>query len=120
MNTWESSEVLETQDAARRLLPSLSPTRGSTEHMDKTLTKGDRLWSTLMEMARIGAIAEDGCCRLSLTDEDRQARDLFARWCRDAGCVLRVDPFGNMFAIRPGSRNDAPAILVGSHLDTQP
>ncbi|WP_028035766.1 M20 family metallo-hydrolase [Chelativorans sp. J32] len=88
--------------------------------MERTLTKGDRLWSTLMEMACIGAIAEDGCCRLSLTDEDRRARDLFARWCRDAGCVLRVDPFGNMFAIRPGLRNDAPAILVGSHLDTQP
>lgn len=88
--------------------------------MNTPLTNGSRLWSTLMEMARIGAIPENGSCRLSLTDEDRQARDLFARWCREAGCTLRVDPFGNMFAVRQGSKADAPAILVGSHLDTQP
>jgi N-carbamoyl-L-amino-acid hydrolase len=88
--------------------------------MNKPLTSGSRLWSTLMEMATIGAIPENGSCRLSLTDEDRQARDLFARWCREAGCTLRVDRYGNMFAVRPGSKAGAPAVLVGSHLDTQP
>ena len=84
------------------------------------LTSGSRLWSSLMEMAAIGAIDGDGSCRLSLSDEDKAARDLFASWCRDAGCTLRTDPFGNMFAIRPGTRPGAPAVLVGSHLDTQP
>jgi N-carbamoyl-L-amino-acid hydrolase len=73
-----------------------------------------------MEMAKIGAIEGDGCCRLSLTDEDKQARDLFDHWCKAAGCDVRVDQFGNMFAIRPGRLNHAPAVLVGSHLDTQP
>lgn len=79
-----------------------------------------RLWSTIMEIARIGAIPGEGSCRLSLTDEDRQARDLFATWCREAGCDVRVDPYGNIFALRAGKSAGQPCILVGSHLDTQP
>jgi len=84
------------------------------------LTKSDRLWDSLVEIARIGPIEGGGSCRLSLSDEDRQARDLFAGWVREAGCELRVDAFGNMFGIRPGSRPELPVVLVGSHLDTQP
>ncbi|TKB18621.1 MAG: M20 family metallo-hydrolase [Mesorhizobium sp.] len=84
------------------------------------LTRGDRLWASLMDMASIGAIDGGGSCRLSLTDEDKLARDLFAEWAREAGCKVQVDRFGNMFAIRRGRLDDAPAVLVGSHLDTQP
>lgn len=84
------------------------------------LTDGPRLWADLMTMAGIGALPAGGCCRLSLTDEDRQARDLFAGWCREAGCTVRVDAFGNMFATRPGRAAGAAHVLVGSHLDTQP
>lgn len=79
-----------------------------------------RLWSTIMEIARIGAIPGGGSCRLSLSDEDRQARDLFASWCLEAGCDVRVDPYGNMFAVRAGKGAGQPSILIGSHLDTQP
>jgi beta-ureidopropionase / N-carbamoyl-L-amino-acid hydrolase len=84
------------------------------------LVNGTRLWSNLMEIAKIGSIKGNGSCRLSLSDEDRQARDLFARWCVDAGCAVTVDEYGNMFATRPGLISNAPCILVGSHLDTQP
>ncbi|TSJ61512.1 Zn-dependent hydrolase [Starkeya sp. 3C] len=84
------------------------------------LTDGDRLWSNLMTMAEIGALPHGGCCRLALTDEDRQARDLFVRWAREAGCEVSVDPFGNIFATRSGRSRDAAHVLVGSHLDTQP
>ncbi len=35
---------------------------------------GERLWRSLMAMARIGATAKGGVCRLALTDEDKQAR----------------------------------------------
>jgi N-carbamoyl-L-amino-acid hydrolase len=85
-----------------------------------SLTEGGRLWDSLMEIARIGAIEGDGSCRLSLSDGDKEARDLFADWVRQAGCVLRVDAFGNMYGIRPGLRPELPAVLIGSHLDTQP
>lgn len=80
----------------------------------------DRLWARHMEMARIGAIAGGGNCRLSMSDEDRAARDLFAGWCRDAGLTLRTDRAGNMFAIRPGRDPSRRIVGSGSHLDTQP
>jgi len=79
-----------------------------------------RLWSSLMEMARIGATPKGGVNRLTLTDLDRQSRDLFAAWCRDAGCSLTVDRMGSMFARRKGSDDSLPPVMVGSHLDTQP
>ncbi|NKC11962.1 MAG: hydantoinase/carbamoylase family amidase [Gammaproteobacteria bacterium] len=81
---------------------------------------GDRLWRSLMEMAQIGALPNGGCGRLALSDEDKQARDLFVRWCREAGCEVTVDDMGNIFARRPGRDNSLPPIATGSHLDTQP
>jgi beta-ureidopropionase / N-carbamoyl-L-amino-acid hydrolase len=81
---------------------------------------GPRLWSRLMAMAQIGATAHGGCNRQALTDGDRQGRELFMGWAKAAGCAVRVDAVGNIFARRPG-RNDAlPVVMTGSHLDTQP
>ncbi len=81
---------------------------------------GSRLWDSLMEMAKIGATEKGGNCRLALSDPDRDGRDLFVRWCREAGCGIRIDRMGNIFARRPGQRDDLPAVMTGSHLDTQP
>ena len=81
---------------------------------------GDRLWASLMEMAKIGATEKGGCCRLALTDLDREARDLFARWCGDTGCTIKIDKMGNMFVRRAGRNDDLPPVMTGSHLDTQP
>jgi N-carbamoyl-L-amino-acid hydrolase len=81
---------------------------------------GARLWDSLMEMAKIGATPKGGCNRLTLTDLDRDARNLFARWCEAAGCSVTVDEMGNMFARRPGADESLPPVMIGSHLDTQP
>ncbi|MFS1522862.1 Zn-dependent hydrolase [Microbulbifer sp. 2304DJ12-6] len=81
---------------------------------------GNRLWRSLMAMAEIGATPAGGCNRQALTDEDREGRDLFVRWCREIGCEIRVDRMGNLFARRPGVDNNLPAVMTGSHLDTQP
>ena len=81
---------------------------------------GSRLWDSLMEMAKIGATPKGGNKRLTLTDLDREARSLFARWCREAGLTLAVDQMGNMFARRPGRDDSLPPVMMGSHLDTQP
>ena len=70
---------------------------------------GARLWDSLMEMAKIGATPKGGCKRLTLTDLDRQARELFRRWCEASGCAVKVDEMGNMFARRPGRRRRARA-----------
>ncbi|MDX1402100.1 MAG: hypothetical protein R3245_09275, partial [Kiloniellales bacterium] len=83
-------------------------------------TDGDRLWASLAEMAKIGATEKGGCCRLALSDLDREGRDLFIRWCQEAGCTIRVDKMGNIFARRAGTDGDRPPVMTGSHLDTQP
>ena len=89
--------------------------------MARNLTiNGERLWQSLEIMARIGATQKGGVCRLALTDLDRESRDLFVRWCEEAGCSVRVDPMGNIFARRAGSRPSLAAVATGSHLDTQP
>ena len=81
---------------------------------------GQRLWASLMEMARIGATPKGGVCRLTLTDLDRDGRDLFVRWCKEAGCTVKVDQMGNIFARRPGKNNALAPVGTGSHLDSQP
>lgn len=80
----------------------------------------DRLWDSLMEMAKIGATQKGGVCRLALTDLDKQARDLFVQWCREAGCSIKVDKMGNVFARRPGKDNSLAPVMTGSHIDSQP
>jgi N-carbamoyl-L-amino-acid hydrolase len=81
---------------------------------------GERLWSDLMAMAEVGATAAGGSRRLALTDEDRAGRDLFVSWARDAGLDMRSDRAGNLFARRSGHDLALPAVMAGSHLDTQP
>jgi N-carbamoyl-L-amino-acid hydrolase len=81
---------------------------------------GDRLWASLMEMAKIGATPKGGVCRLTLTDLDKQGRDLFVQWCQEAGCTVKVDRMGNIFARRPGRNNNLAPVGTGSHLDSQP
>ncbi len=82
---------------------------------------GERLCGRLMDMARHGATAKGGVCRLTGSDEDKAGRDLFVEWCEAAGCAVAVDRIGNIFARRPGRRgSDGAAVLAGSHLDSQP
>ena len=80
----------------------------------------NRLWDRLMEMAKIGATPAGGCARLALTELDRQGRDLFCSWVKSAGCTITVDQMGNIWARREGRDPNAPPIVTGSHLDTQP
>jgi N-carbamoyl-L-amino-acid hydrolase len=87
--------------------------------MPAPLINGERLWSDLMTLAAIGALPRGGCDRLALTDADRDGRNLFAHWCREAGLSVSVDAMGNMFARREGSDPSLPPVLAGSHLDTQ-
>ncbi|MBT0571866.1 Zn-dependent hydrolase [Curvibacter sp. CHRR-16] len=81
---------------------------------------GQRLWDSLMELAQIGATPKGGVCRLTLTDLDKQGRDLVTRWAREAGMSVTVDKIGNVFMRRPGRNNALPPIMTGSHIDTQP
>ncbi|PBB17607.1 Zn-dependent hydrolase [Mesorhizobium sp. WSM4313] len=80
----------------------------------------DRLWDSIMEMAKIGPGIAGGNNRQTVTDEDGEGRHLFKRWCEAAGLEMGLDEMGTMFALREGTDPSLPPVYVGSHLDTQP
>ncbi|MFM9926460.1 Zn-dependent hydrolase [Variovorax sp. H27-G14] len=81
---------------------------------------GKRLWSALMELARIGATPKGGVKRLALTDLDKQGRDLVVAWGKEAGLSITVDQIGNVFMRREGTNPALAPVVSGSHIDTQP
>ena len=82
----------------------------------------DRLWRRIEALGEIGAVhgpnGERGCARLALTDADRDGRDLVVTWMRDLGLEVHIDAIGNVVGTRSGSDPDAPAVMMGSHIDT--
>ncbi|WP_306579952.1 Zn-dependent hydrolase [Pseudomonas sp.] len=81
---------------------------------------GERLWDSLMQMAKVGPTENGGNCRLALSAEDKAGRELFAGWCRDLGMTVHFDAIGNLFARKVGRDESLPPVVMGSHLDTQP
>ena len=88
--------------------------------MDSLRVNGERLWRSLMDLARIGATPKGGVKRLALTEIDRAGRDRFVAWAREAELEPRVDAIGNIFVKRRGAQPDADPVVIGSHLDSQP
>ncbi|ADE38840.1 Zn-dependent hydrolase [Candidatus Puniceispirillum marinum] len=80
----------------------------------------DRLWDSLMDMAKIGPGVAGGNNRQTLTDEDAEGRRVFQQWCEAEGMTMGLDKLGNMFAHRDGTDPTLPPVMIGSHLDTQP
>ena len=89
-------------------------------HAQALRINGPRLWGSLMELAQIGATPKGGVCRLTLTDLDKQGRDLVSRWAHEAGMTVTIDKIGNGFLRRQGRNNALPPVMTGSHIDTQP
>lgn len=79
-----------------------------------------RLQTWLADFATIGATPNGGVHRLTLTDLDKQARDLFVSVAKKAGCSIKIDAMGNIFARRSGEDNRLSPVLIGSHIDSQP
>ena len=77
----------------------------------------DRLISRIEGLAEIGAIAGGGVCRMALTDEDRQGRDLVVKWMHELDLEVTVDQIGNVVGIRAGQESGRP-VMTGSHIDT--
>ena len=91
------------------------------QHLTQQLNINEsRLWQSLMEMAQIGGTSKGGCNRQALTELDGKGRDLFVKWAKAIGCEILVDEIGNVFARRAGRSETLPAVITGSHLDTQP
>ncbi len=85
--------------------------------LDADLAAGRRL------MARLGAFAAFSdeprrLTRLFLSDAHRRAAEAFIGWCGEAGLEARIDAAGNVVARYEGRRAGAPALMLGSHIDT--
>lgn len=78
---------------------------------------GERLLNRIKELGNVGALEGGGCCRLALSDEDRQGRDLVISWMKDLGLTISTDQIGNVFGTREGEEN-LPPVMTGSHIDT--
>ena len=81
---------------------------------------GKRLQSALEQMAKIGATPAGGVQRLTLSDEDKKARDLFVKWLKELDLEITIDEMGNIFGRRPGKNDDLAPVMSGSHIDSQP
>ncbi len=77
----------------------------------------DRLVASIEDLAEIGAIDGGGVCRMALSDEDRQGRDLVVGWMRKLGLDVTIDQLGNVIGIRAGLESGKP-VMTGSHIDT--
>jgi N-carbamoyl-L-amino-acid hydrolase len=89
--------------------------------MQKDLrVNGARLRRSLEEMAKIGATPAGGVQRLTLTDEDKKARDLLVSWLEEIGAAVTVDAMGSIFGRRRGRDEALPPVMSGSHVDSQP
>ncbi|HEX2740480.1 MAG TPA: Zn-dependent hydrolase, partial [Rubrobacter sp.] len=82
------------------------------------MVDGERLWRRISELGEIGRHESGGVTRLSLTDEERAAKDMVADYMEEAGLSVREDAAGNLFGRREGRDPDAPAVIVGSHVDS--
>ncbi len=87
---------------------------------DELRVNGKRLQHTLEQMAKIGATPNGGVQRLALSDEDKQARDLFVKWLKELELDVSIDEMGNIFGRRNGLNNDLETVMSGSHIDSQP
>ncbi len=81
---------------------------------------GGRLWQRLMQLAGIGRYGTTGVNRQALTLGDLEAKQWLIAWAKMRALEAYVDAIGNVFVRRPGRYADAPAVAVGSHLDTEP
>lgn len=87
----------------------------------QTLTiNKQRLEQRINELAEIGKIGETGVCRLTLSKEDRQGVEKVKGWMEEAGLTARIDHFGNLIGRLEGENPEAPILMLGSHIDSQP
>jgi beta-ureidopropionase / N-carbamoyl-L-amino-acid hydrolase len=76
-----------------------------------------RLLDRLDRLAAVNRLDDSSCCRLALTDADRDGRDLVVGWMKEAGLQVHLDQIGNIIGVRSDPAGAAP-VMTGSHIDT--
>jgi allantoate deiminase len=79
-----------------------------------------RLHQRIDQLALIGKLGDTGVCRLALSKEDLEGVLLVKGWMEEAGLTARIDDFGNLIGHMEGKDTQAPLLMIGSHIDSQP
>jgi N-carbamoyl-L-amino-acid hydrolase len=85
------------------------------KHLDLKINSR-RLHERINALAEISPIGGGGNCRLALTDEDKDGRDLVVAWMRELELEITIDAIGNI--IGTWNVGSGQAVMSGSHIDT--
>lgn len=80
----------------------------------------ERLKSLMEAVSTFGGGPDGSMTRLTLSKEDGMARDWLGRWFAENGFEQAVDAIGNQFGKMSLAGANAPVVMVGSHIDSQP
>ncbi|MDQ0458206.1 Zn-dependent hydrolase [Rhizobium paknamense] len=79
-----------------------------------------RLQRMMEDVSKFGGGPDGSMTRLTLSKEDGEARDWLGQWFAQNGFELAVDAIGNQFGKVALASSNAPVVMVGSHIDSQP
>ncbi|MDX3925800.1 MAG: Zn-dependent hydrolase [Shinella sp.] len=80
----------------------------------------ERLQAMMDAVSIFGGGPDGSMTRLTLSKEDGMARDWLGQWFSQNGFEQAVDAIGNQFGKRMLAGSNAPVVMVGSHIDSQP
>ncbi|MBM1143101.1 allantoate amidohydrolase [Alcanivorax sp. ZXX171] len=84
---------------------------------DQARAAAERVMARCDELAALSE-TPDALTRVYLSPEHRRANTLTGDWMREAGMSVHQDSVGNIRGRYEGAAPEAPALLLGSHLDT--
>jgi beta-ureidopropionase / N-carbamoyl-L-amino-acid hydrolase len=88
---------------------------GTTGSIDAALL--DRL---MTDVSRFGTTGDGGVDRQAGSTAHGEARDWFRSELEARGYEVRIDAIGNLFGLLNFAGGNAPLVMTGSHLDSQP
>ncbi|SMO90479.1 Zn-dependent hydrolase [Paracoccus laeviglucosivorans] len=91
-----------------------------SDTLSLTRIDADLLGALMDRISEFGSTGDGGIDRPALTDAHKAARDWFSGQMRDRGYRVLVDEIGNLFGRIDLAGPDAPLVMIGSHLDSQP
>lgn len=81
---------------------------------------GERIAFRLNELSQIGRTSDNGSNRPGFSKEENRAKELVAKWMKEAGLDVQIDGAGNVFGRLEGKNKKERTIICGSHVDSVP